>query len=825
MKKYKCPFDGRKYVTKESLYEHLEYKHKKELNGLYPAQLMFNIRNHKTGGKCIVCGAPTKWNPVTEKYSRLCGKESCRKELANIAKKNMIKKYNKPHLLGDPEQQKKMLKNRKISGTYQWKNGYKHDYVGNYEKDFLLFTEFVLNWTNPEDIVMPAPISFKYYLNGEEHFYIPDVYITSVDLYVEIKGSNNHYQKRDHEMEVAKDEMMINNKDINYIKILDKSYAGFVEYLHKRINGTSKYVLKEELYRYNVNLSVLNDSEVHDIGDTDDVVNEWPLYFEESNHEYFLGQMLAFGYTDNAPTFAYRTLYGKNPTERLNGMTNAPKKKWNNLKVDACLKDKWLDRINNLPVEIRSTDCGKSSERPAFVIFRMKSGEDILATKLSDELNKLKNISSLAEKGRAGKYRVSVVGNTWEGQSDWKKWWDNVHIAILNSYNKVVKREGLSENQYDYYDNSSGENMLLTEDKHNPYKKNVANNSLYYHASPYQNIDKLKINKSKVKHTKDGKPKIYASDDMSYAAGFCFKWDGDIKYYSKKNGTWVLEIPKSAKVTLNEPASMYLVEPDSFRKASTPTPEVISFKDVNIVREIKFKTARDCLKNYGVDVIFVDNKNVKKGNIDALLEVLKHNARTKDNGLGKIYLATHNEFKINDFQKYNDGAFFVLKDIPDIDEVDSKNVIDIAKYKALDMYKIVKDQIPPKASIAIEDTSLDVNGEDVGGNIRWLINELDKFVGKKATVTICVGVCDGKYVKVYKADLKGKMISPTVNGYGFDPYVEIDGIPLSYIAKNKRLSDKYSLRKRIVAKMKKDDYVEIFDVDNIKPWTGKYQQH
>jgi len=38
-------------------------------------------------------------------------------------KKRMIGKYGKPYLTNDPEQQKKMLANRKISGVYQWSDG------------------------------------------------------------------------------------------------------------------------------------------------------------------------------------------------------------------------------------------------------------------------------------------------------------------------------------------------------------------------------------------------------------------------------------------------------------------------------------------------------------------------------------------------------------------------------------------------------------------------------------------------------------------------------------------------------------------------------
>src|SRR6056297_2066475 len=80
----------------------------------------------------------------------------------------------------------------------------------------------------------------------------------------------------------------------------------------------------------------------------------------------------------NAPTMAYRTVYGKYPEEPLTGKTNNPKKTWNGVEVDENLKDEWLNELNSLDVEIKSTDEGKSKERVAFVIFRMPEDKDNL---------------------------------------------------------------------------------------------------------------------------------------------------------------------------------------------------------------------------------------------------------------------------------------------------------------------------------------------------------------------------------------------------------------------------------------------------------------
>jgi hypothetical protein len=74
----------------------------------------------------------------------------------------MVKTYGKEHLLNDPDKQIEMLKNRKISGVYEWSYGnYKFNYTGSYELKFLQFLDLFMNW-NPLDIIAPAPMIFNY---------------------------------------------------------------------------------------------------------------------------------------------------------------------------------------------------------------------------------------------------------------------------------------------------------------------------------------------------------------------------------------------------------------------------------------------------------------------------------------------------------------------------------------------------------------------------------------------------------------------------------------------------------------------------------------
>src|SRR5699024_10152903 len=190
-KYFKCPYCPKKYVSKESLYMHMETIHKDELNGLSPANAHFNFRNNKTEGRCIICKKPTQFNEKTERYDRL-HEGKCKEEYRRQFKERMNKKYGKTTLLDDPEVQKKMLSRRKISGKYKWSDGRETtEYVGSYEKHFLQYLDRI--GYSGKAITAPTTTVIPYKYDGKERFYSPDFYIQDLDLLIEIKGTNNHY--------------------------------------------------------------------------------------------------------------------------------------------------------------------------------------------------------------------------------------------------------------------------------------------------------------------------------------------------------------------------------------------------------------------------------------------------------------------------------------------------------------------------------------------------------------------------------------------------------------------------------------------------------
>lgn len=251
---FKCPFCKKKYVVKEALMDHMREEHNEELHDLPPEQIYFNFTNKyaltKDHGLSVLSGKPTPFNLVTCKYERFANAEEAKQYRAMFVAR-MKKKYGTDNLLKDPEIQKKMLANRHISGTYTWEDGTTSTFTGKLEEHFLGFLENTMGWENPKDVMSPAPQIFRYVdPDGKEHFHIPDFYITSLNLIVNIKSAENkHYRLRDIQMEKLQDSEIKKSK-FNYIKIYDNELSKFPGLIDQiRIKPESR-IFVESVYQY-----------------------------------------------------------------------------------------------------------------------------------------------------------------------------------------------------------------------------------------------------------------------------------------------------------------------------------------------------------------------------------------------------------------------------------------------------------------------------------------------------------------------------------------------------------------------------------------------
>lgn len=224
-----------KISAKQKMGKHYEENHK----SLLPPDMdgyrwFYYLLTKKDHGSCVECHNETEFNRNTMKYSRFCKNPMCKQKYKEVRDKRMVDKYGKVYLLDDPEMQKKMQAGRKIAGIYTWSDRRtQFSYLSSYELHFLRFLDLELHWP-ATDLFAPSPHTYLYEYEGKQHYYMPDFYIPSIQLEVEIKddGSALNISRESREKDVIKDQTMraLGNV-VNYIKIVNKNYSEFMNLL------------------------------------------------------------------------------------------------------------------------------------------------------------------------------------------------------------------------------------------------------------------------------------------------------------------------------------------------------------------------------------------------------------------------------------------------------------------------------------------------------------------------------------------------------------------------------------------------------------------
>lgn len=230
-------YEGRTFLNKQSLYQYIQETKQDELTklGWEPSRYWFYVKYGKKEGTSVISGKPTKWNPVTERYERF--NEDEREEYVRQFQERMKGKYGTTHLTKDPEHQKKMLAQRGIGTDYIWKDGTHTSVTGTYEYHFLHFIETVYNF---KAAYLSDPPSIYYKDTSSEadkdkvRFYLPDFFVPSLNLIVEVKGTNDHYQERDKYKEELK-KKATEAEGFDFVQVNDKHYSSFNRYFIEKV--------------------------------------------------------------------------------------------------------------------------------------------------------------------------------------------------------------------------------------------------------------------------------------------------------------------------------------------------------------------------------------------------------------------------------------------------------------------------------------------------------------------------------------------------------------------------------------------------------------
>lgn len=160
-----------------------------------------------------------------------------------------------------------------------------------------------------------------------------------------------------------------------------------------------------------------------------------------------------------------------------------------------------------------------------------------------------------------------------------------------------------------------------------------------------------------------------------------------------------------------------------------------------------------------------------KDNYDAILSG-RDRVKQLKNSFEKLFednmkVNTSNDEKFSEFQKF--GLKGVERTKIDVVEPDADKE-SIIRYKATFCGE----------NIIVEDTSLDIEGEEVGANVKWLKNNLSAFIGKKAQFHVYVAIMRNNFVEIYHGMTEGMIGEKQGEGMGFDAYFYPEDSALSF---------------------------------------------
>jgi inosine/xanthosine triphosphate pyrophosphatase family protein len=123
--------------------------------------------------------------------------------------------------------------------------------------------------------------------------------------------------------------------------------------------------------------------------------------------------------------------------------------------------------------------------------------------------------------------------------------------------------------------------------------------------------------------------------------------------------------------------------------------------------------------------------------------------------------------------------------------------------------------------ILVEDTSLEIEGASVGVNVRWLLEHLSQYVGRKAEWRTLLAYQKSGLIYVFEGKIRGTIVSPRgKEGFGFDPFFLPDNSTLT-LAEAK--PDDFNARAKAVEALV---HGRIFSsLPPITHWDGPWQEH
>lgn len=177
-----------------------------------------------------------------------------------------------------------------------------------------------------------------------------------------------------------------------------------------------------------------------------------------------------------------------------------------------------------------------------------------------------------------------------------------------------------------------------------------------------------------------------------------------------------------------------------------------------------------------------------------------------------IKINSGNLNKINEYKQYLEVSGHKIETT----EIDLKEPV--SNHETITCYKASQFS----DEILVDDVSLDIEGFDIGVNVRWFLEKgefhKEKYWNRKSSFKCCIGVNKNNTIYIYKGVVEGIITSPRGNEFGIAPFFLPNGATKTlgeemppelnprYLALKNFLNDQWSLK-----------------LEPIKQWDGEFQ--
>lgn len=173
-------------------------------------------------------------------------------------------------------------------------------------------------------------------------------------------------------------------------------------------------------------------------------------------------------------------------------------------------------------------------------------------------------------------------------------------------------------------------------------------------------------------------------------------------------------------------------------------------------------------------------------------------------------LNTSNLSKYEEFKRFftEHGCTLEATHI-DLKEIDADPIM-VAAHKASQLDE----------GILVDDSLLDVEGGTFGIHIRWLLDHLADYEGRKAEWTVLLAFHQGNEVLIYKGSVSGRIVKPRgPEGFGFDPVFLPDGASHTLAEKKE---NRFNARAKAVEALMAKQIWKVHPI--IEKWDGPWQE-